>query len=84
MSRKKSYMDKDSLMTEGFFSKIAKMLGLSSSEERKLKKNKRVMNSIKSLNMDVREFEKLASQAFKDIGIDRKIDITKYKLKDFI
>ena len=84
MSKKKSYMNKNNLITEGFFSKIAKMLGLSSSEERKLKKNKKVQNIIKDLNNDVTEFEKLASEAFKDIGIDRKIDVTKYKLKDFI
>ena len=81
MLKKKSYMNKDNLVTEGFFSKIAKMLGLSSSEERKLKKNKKVQNIIKDLNNDVVEFERLASEAFKDLGIDRKVDITKYKLK---
>ena len=84
VSKKKSYMNKNTLVTEGFFSKLSKVLSLSSSQEKKLKKNKKVQNIIKDLNNDVTDFEKLASAAFKDLGIDRKIDITKYKLKDFI
>ena len=84
VSKKKSYMNKNTLVTEGFFSKLSKVLGLSSSQEKKLKKNKKVQNIIKDLNNDVTEFEKLATQMYKDLGIDRKIDITKYKLADFI
>ena len=84
VSKKKSYMNKNTLVTEGFFSKLSKVLGLSSSQEKKLKKNKKVQNIIKDLNNDVTEFEKLATQMYKDLGIDRKVDITKYKLADFI
>tara|TARA_Y100000034_G_scaffold24843_1_gene29200 strand:+ start:187 stop:453 length:267 start_codon:yes stop_codon:yes gene_type:complete len=84
MSNKKSYMDKNNLITEGFFNKITKMFGLSTSQEKQLKKNKKVQNIIKDLNNDVAEFEKLASEAFEELGIDRKVDITRYKLKDFI
>ena len=36
MSNKKSYMNNKNILLEGFFSKIAKMLRLSSSEEKKL------------------------------------------------
>ena len=37
MSKKKSYMNQTNLITEGFFSKLAKMFGLSSKEEKTLK-----------------------------------------------
>ena len=91
MSKKKSYMDKNNIITEGFFGKLAKVLGLSSSQEKQLKKDKKIQNiindlnsDIKELNSDVKEFERLATKAYKNLGIDRKVDITKYKLKDFI
>ena len=60
------------------------MLGLSTSQEKILKKNKKVIKSINTLNDDVREFEKNAEEMFKDMGINRKVNIRKYKLKDFI
>ena len=84
MSKKKSYMNKNNLLAEGFFNKIAKILRLSTSQEKQLKKNKKVQGILKDLNNDVAEFEKLASEAFEELGIDRKVDITRYKLKDFI
>ena len=91
MSKKKSYMNKNNLLTEGFFDKIKKFFRLSTSQEKELKKNKKVQNIVKILNNDVKdlnkdvvEFEKLMTDAFKDLGIDRKVDIPKYKLKDFI
>ena len=84
MRKKKSYMDNKNVLTEGFFDKIKKMLGLSTSQEKILKKNKKVIKSINTLNDDVREFEKNAEEMFKDMGINRKVNIRKYKLKDFI
>ena len=80
----KSYMNVENVLKEGFFDKLRKMLGLSSAQEKKLRKNKKVMDAIKDLNYDVRTFEKLAQDMFKDFGINRKVNIRKYKLKDFI
>ena len=42
MSKKKSYMNQSNLIAEGFFSKLGKMLGLSSKEERLLKKKSKI------------------------------------------
>ena len=39
MSKKKSYMNNENILAEGFFSKLGKMLGLSFKEEKILKKN---------------------------------------------
>ena len=47
MSNKKSYMNNKNILLEGFFSKIAKILRLSSSEEKKLKKNKKLTSALK-------------------------------------
>ncbi len=77
-------MNRNNVLTEGFFDKLKRTFGLSSKDEKILRKNKKVMNSIKDLNYDVKEFEKLAQDLFKDLGINRKVNIRKYKLKDFI
>ena len=47
MSKKKSYMNKNTLVTEGFFSKLSKVLGLSSSQEKKLKKKRKMKENNK-------------------------------------
>ena len=77
-------MNNKNILAEGFFDKIRKMLGLSTSQEKKLRKNKKVMKIIKDLNHDVREFEKHAQGMFDDLGVKRKVNIRKYQLKDFI
>ena len=81
---RKSYMDGTSIINEGFFDKIRKILGLSTAQEKLLKKDKKITNLIKNINKDVIQFEKHAKAMFKDLGINREIDIKKYKLKDFI
>ena len=81
---KKSYMERTNILEEGFFDKLRRMLGLSSSQEKKLRKNKKVMKIIKDLNYDVRAFEKHAQSMFDDLGVKRKVNIRKYQLKDFI
>ena len=84
---KKSYMN-DNLISEGFFSKIKKILGLSSAEETQLKKNKaaasKISNILNDLNDDVLEFEKSINSYYKDMGINKKINIKKYKVTDFL
>ena len=84
MRKKKSYMDNKNVLRESFFDKIKKMLGLSTSQEKELKKNKKIIKIFKDLNSDVKEFEKQAEDMFKDLGIKRKVNIKKYQLKDLL
>ena len=79
MHKKKSYMDNKNVLRESFFDKIKKMLGLSTSQEKELKKNKKIIKIFKDLNSDVKEFEKQAEDMFKDLGIKRKVNIKKYQ-----
>ncbi len=81
---KKSYMNIHNVLTEGFFEKIRRTLGLSTKQEKILRKDKKLMKLIKDLNYDVSEFEKHAQDMFKDLGIKRKVNIKKYQVKDFL
>lgn len=81
---KKSYMDRKSILNEGFFDKIRKVFGLSTKQEKLLRQDKKIIKLIKNLNNDVDEFEKYTQDMFKDLGINKKVSITKYQLKDFI
>ena len=77
-------MNIHNVLTEGFFEKIRRTLGLSTKQEKILRKDKKLMKLIKDLNYDVREFEKHAQDMFKDLGIKRKVNIKKYQVKDFL
>ena len=81
MSKKKSYMNNENILAEGFFSKLGKMLGLSSSEERKLKKNPKLKSALKNYNNGWKELEKHVQ----DLTGDKKFKFThqKFKLSDF-
>ena len=81
---KKSYMNIHNVLTEGFFEKIRRTLGLSTKQEKILRKDKKLMKLIKDLNYEVSEFEKHAQDMFKDLGIKRKVNIKKYQVKDFL
>tara|TARA_Y100000361_G_C11098106_1_gene310297 strand:+ start:192 stop:425 length:234 start_codon:yes stop_codon:yes gene_type:complete len=77
-------MNIHNVLTEGFFEKIRRTLGLSTKQEKILRKDKKLMKLIKDLNYDVSEFEKHAQDMFKDLGIKRKVNIKKYQVKDFL
>ena len=83
MSNKKSYMDNENIITENFFGKLKKLLGLSSKEEKILKKNKLFMKSFKSLGNITTELEKAINQDLKKLG-KKPIKLDRYKLSDFI
>ena len=76
MSKKKSYMDKDNVLSEGFFDKLKSFI-----QNRKklniLKKDKTFIGHLKKLNKSVDSIE----QYFKDQDIDIKLD--KFTGKDF-
>ena len=84
MSKKNSYMNQTNLITEGFFSKLAKMFSLSSKEEKTLKKNKKFMKSFKDINSSLSELEKMMNKEMEIYGSKKKIKLDKFKLIDFI
>ena len=76
-----SYMDKNNILNEGFFETLKKYL----IKYPALKKNKKITDKIKSMNIKVSELEKLFDKEFKRLGAKNKpIKLSKYRLKDFI
>ena len=64
MSDKKSYMDRQNILAEGFFSKLFKILGLSSSKDRaKIQRSKNIQQSLLNLNNSWSDLEKSVSKA---------------------
>tara|TARA_Y100000310_G_scaffold51015_1_gene47095 strand:+ start:178 stop:432 length:255 start_codon:yes stop_codon:yes gene_type:complete len=58
MSNKKSYMNRNNLLTEGFFDKLFKKLGIKDKDEqRKIKSDKKLNSAVKNLNKSQKEFE---------------------------
>ena len=80
MSNKKSYMNTENVLSEGFFDKLSKLVGkLKPIQKNKLKKSKKLKSALFGLNKSVNDMEK----AFSDIyGTDVKLD--KFKLSDFV
>ena len=79
MAKKKSYMNKENLLSEGFFSRLSKILGFSSKETKALKKDKTFMSSLKNLNKSQKSLEKQLS----DLA-GKKIKLSRYSFKDFL
>tara|TARA_Y100000310_G_C20296977_1_gene629897 strand:- start:346 stop:585 length:240 start_codon:yes stop_codon:yes gene_type:complete len=79
MLKKKSYMNKENILAEGFFSKLFKVLSLSKSDENKLKKSKKIRKSLFDLNNAQSNLEK----SLEDLTGD-KVSLNRYSLKDFI
>ena len=82
MSNKKSYMNNKNILLEGFFSKIAKMLRLSSSEEKKLKKNKKLTSALKDYNTSCKDLEKQIQDETGNKNF--KFPYRKFTLSDFL
>tara|TARA_R100000008_G_C3432251_1_gene90221 strand:+ start:166 stop:402 length:237 start_codon:yes stop_codon:yes gene_type:complete len=76
MLKKKSYMDINNLLSEGFFDKIKSYL----KDKKKLnllKKDKKFMSHLDKLNQNVDDIEKY----FKDKNIN--VNLNKFTSKDF-
>ena len=82
MSNKKSYMNNKNILLEGFFSKIAKILRLSSSEEKKLKKNKKLTSALKDYNASWKDLEKQIQDETGNKNF--KFPYRKFTLSDFL
>jgi len=71
MSKKKSYMDKDNLLSEGFFNKVSKFFKLLKqvSKEKKLLKNPLIAMQVASLTKQFQAFRDEADKEAKELGI---------------
>jgi len=79
MSKKKSYMDKNTILSEGFFSKLFKLFKTDKKTQDKIKRKKDIKKSLFNLNKAQSDLEKSLSKEFGE-----KITLNKYTLKDFI
>ena len=76
---KKSYMNRKKLITEGFFSKLASLLGLSSSQVKKdFQASKRMRKQVSVLNNAVDDLEQELEKAY-----GMKVDLKKFTAADF-
>ena len=82
MSEKKSYMNNKNIIAEGFFSKLSKLLGLSSKEEKILKKDRSVMKALKDYNKGWTNLEKKVQQQTGNKNF--KLPHKTFKLTDFL
>ena len=80
MPNKKSYMNKEIVLSEGFFDKLSKLVGkLKPIQKNKLKKSKKLKSALLGLNNSVSDIEKVFSDIYRT---DVKLD--KFKLSDFV
>ena len=77
MSHKKSYMSKINILSESFFDKILKLIGLD--QVKALKKDKTFKTDLKSLNKSIKNLEKDFKKSYGE-----KLNLNKFSLKDFI
>tara|TARA_R100000995_G_scaffold83624_1_gene60028 strand:+ start:645 stop:908 length:264 start_codon:yes stop_codon:yes gene_type:complete len=84
MSKKKSYMNKSNLINEGFFDNLLKIFKIFPNLNKSNKVKKKIKKDIKDLNYDISNLEKMMNDEMKRLGSDKKLKLTKFKLKDFI
>tara|TARA_Y100000310_G_C20347828_1_gene652836 strand:- start:263 stop:511 length:249 start_codon:yes stop_codon:yes gene_type:complete len=81
MSNKKSYMNKNNLLSEGFFDIIKKYL----IQYPKLAKDKKFTSALNDLNKGTQKFADLLNADIKKHGFDMKpVKYRKYKTSDFL
>ena len=79
MPKKKSYMNKESVLSEGFFDKIFKYVkNLKSTDKDKIKKSRKIKLGLALLNKTVDGLEKVLKR---DHGVD--VELERFKLSDF-
>ena len=80
MRKKKSYMNNNNILSEGFFNKLFKMFKIDKSDQSKIKKDKKIKGAVRSLNNSWSDLEDLLSKQY-----GKKVDLgRKFKLSDFI
>ena len=80
MLNKKSYMDSNNILTEGFFDKLHKFVKkLKPGEKKKFKKSLKLKAVLFSMNKSVGSLEKAIKDQY---GVD--VELEKFKVSDFI
>ena len=67
MSKKKSYMDKENILSEGILDKLLRKLRVS-----KLSKDKKIISNLLDLNKGVLDIEKELNRRFKELDPKHK------------
>ena len=75
-------MNNENILAEGFFSKLGKMLGLSSKEEKILKKNPKLKSALKDYNDGWKSLEKEIQDETGDKNF--KFPHKKFTFSDFL
>ena len=79
MSSKKSYMKRTNILSEGFFDKLFKLIGMKdSNKKKKLSKDGEIKDAIGQMNTAARRMEK----RFAKYG--HKVKLRNWKPEDFI
>lgn len=73
---KKSYMDKNNLLREGFFDKLKRLI-----RQSKVKKDPVINSNIKKMNDLVFDIEKSLNRKRKELGLDA-VNLPRYNVKD--
>ena len=78
--KKKSYMNKENILSEGFFDTIKKMF----TQYPKLRSDKKFNSALKDLNKGQQKLEDLMNSEIKKLGLKKKpIKLQKFKTSDF-
>ena len=81
MSKKKSYMDRENVLSEGFFSKIIdKIAGKDKSLKSQLKKDKKLQKTITDMNDSIQTLEDYLNSLPKG----DKVKLNKHSIGDFL
>ena len=76
MSKKKSYMNHDNILSEGFFDKVGKFFKLlkQAKKERKLLKDPKIKSKVNKLHKDIDDLQGNIRQLAKKYGIEDKLE----------
>ena len=76
MSKKKSYMNHENILSEGFFDKVGKFFKLlkQAKKERKLLKDPKIKSKVNKLNKDIDDLQGNIRKLAKKYGIEDKLE----------
>ena len=73
--KKKSYMNSQSILSEGFLTKLLKKFGMGKSEKEKIKNDPKLNKTLDRMNASVDDLEKILSRA-----TGKKVKLQRYSL----
>ena len=84
MRKKKSYMNNNNILSEGFFTKLFNLFKIKDKNVmKKIQNDRKVKVSLKKLNSGKEDLENLLNGYLKNAGIDKRVELNRYSLKDF-